>query len=66
MAGSVAALGGVAEIHGEKMQVGSWEFSGGGREFGEADVPVEPGRVLVTVGDVQVHSPRPLLAQGRD
>jgi len=46
--------------------MGSWEFSGCGREFGEADVPVETGRVLVAVGDVQVHSPRTLVAQGRD
>ena len=59
-------LGGVAEIHGEKVQVGSWKFSGGGGEFGEADVPVEPGCVLVAAGDMQVHSSRPLAAQGLD
>jgi hypothetical protein len=28
---SVAVLGGVAEIHGEKVQVGSGEFGAGGR-----------------------------------
>jgi hypothetical protein len=65
-ASSAAALGGVAEIHGEKVQVGSREFGAGGQQFGEAEVPVEPGRVLVAAGDVQVHSPGPLGAQGRE
>jgi hypothetical protein len=54
-----AALGGGAEIHGEKVQVGGGEFGAGGREFGETEVPVEPGRVLVGAGYVQVHSRDP-------
>jgi hypothetical protein len=45
---------------------GGWELVGGDRDFGEADVPVEPGGVLIAPGDVQVHTRRSLVAEGRD
>ena len=43
-------LGGAAQVHGEKVQVGSREFGACGRQFGEGEVPVELGRALVAVG----------------
>jgi hypothetical protein len=61
-----AALGRGLEIHGEKVHVGSRELGCGGGEFGEAEVLVKPSRVRVTPRNVKVHSPGPLVAQGRD
>lgn len=46
--------------------MGGRELVGVSREFGEAGVLVEPGRVLVAPGDVQMHSHRSLIAEGRE
>ena len=46
--------------------MGGRELSGGGREFGEAEVPVEPGCAVIAGGDVQVYSGRSLIAENGD
>src|SRR6516164_713706 len=59
-----AALGRLPQVDAEPVQAVGCELAVG--EFGEADVPVEPGRPPVAPGDDQVHSAGPLAAQGFD